>query len=133
MIRRVSLMALLLGGPLVFDREQREPVGVLVVAAADAVREEQHRDGHEHEAHEHLQDHDLHSALLGERDRLVHATTVIELTGMITAQTSGDRRPAYARPTATTLYARATARFFRVTLSSARAVRRARPIGRRPG
>src|SRR5215471_8565649 len=102
MMRRVSLIDLLLvtWRPFVLDGKKREPVGVLVVAAADAVREEQHRDSHEHEAHEHLQDHDLHSALLGERDRLVHATTVIELTGMITAQTSGDRRPAYASATA---------------------------------
>src|SRR5215470_1232548 len=99
----VFVPSALISGLLVFDWKKGEPIGMLVIAPSDARREEEHRDAHEHEAHEHLQNQDFHKALLGERANVVARTTVIELAGIAIAHTSGESRPAYARPTVTTL------------------------------
>ena len=63
-------------------------------------REEEERADDEHQAHEDLEDQDVHRrAPWGERRRRSTATVVRELTGMRTAQSSGDISPARARPT----------------------------------
>jgi hypothetical protein len=79
---------------ILFQREEGETIGVLVVAAADAVGEAQDRDGHENEADEDLKGQDFQRALLGDREKVVASTTVIELTGITIAHTRGERRPA---------------------------------------
>ena len=56
--------------------------------------EQQERADDEHQAHEDLQDQDLHRRLLGESDRDgQRRSTVSELAGMSTAQSSGDMTP----------------------------------------
>ena len=85
---------MLLRGFFLFDGQQGETIRVLVITAPRAVHEQHQGADDEHEAHENLQDQDFHSGLLGEREKVVASTTVIELTGMTTAQTSGERSPA---------------------------------------
>src|SRR5512140_425894 len=79
---------------LLFQGEEGEAIGVLVIATANAVGEGQQRDADEDEADEDLEGQDFHSVLLGERENVVASTTVMELTGMTIAHTRGDRSPA---------------------------------------
>ena len=73
----------------------------VVLAARD--REEHDRADDEHQAHEYLEGYDVHVWLLGESAATVTAMVVTELTGMKTAQSSGDITPASARPIAIAL------------------------------
>ena len=88
---------------VVIEWKKREAIGVLEVSLATCEREEDERADDEHQAHEHLQSQDLHSALLPESEKVAIPMVVRELTGMNTAQRSGDMTPAYARATATVL------------------------------
>lgn len=82
-------------GRIVFGNgEKSQAIGVLVVARSNAVSEQENRSRHEHEAHEHLQDQDFQRGLLSESEARVAATMLSELTGITTAQSSGDMRPA---------------------------------------
>ena len=71
-------------------RENGEAVCVLHVALAAREEEEQDAPQNEHEAHEDLQDQDLHRGALRRSANVVAAIVVSELTGMSTAHTSGD-------------------------------------------
>jgi hypothetical protein len=83
--------------------KERESVRVFEVPLSASECEQQHRSHDQQQAHEDLQDHDLHARLRGERAATVTAMVVRELAGMSTAQRSGDMRPHRARATVTAL------------------------------
>jgi hypothetical protein len=90
-------------GGVLLEGEEGEPVGVIEVALPAREEEEQERADHEQQAHEDLERQDLHRGLRGWSASVVARIVVTELTGMRTAQTRGESRPAYASATASTL------------------------------
>src|SRR4051812_15997122 len=73
-IRRVSIRSLMffvaLGG-VIFEREERESLGVLEIALSAGEEEQQQRPRNQGQADEHLQGQDLQSGLLEERENVV--------------------------------------------------------------
>lgn len=88
---------------VVFEGGEGEPIGVIGVALAHREAEEDEGSGDQRETHKDLENDDFHRALLPESDAVVAASTVSELRGMNTAQSSGDMCPERLRVTETTL------------------------------
>ena len=97
-------MVFLHGGAVVFRREEGETVGVIEAALPAREPEEDHRADDEEQAHEHLQNQDVHVVFFPRVSCAVVARTVVsELTGMSTAHQSGVMSPASASVTVMTL------------------------------
>src|SRR6185295_15747936 len=117
---------------VVRERRERQPVGVVVVAVRARVEEQQNGSGNEAEAHEYLENEDVHRWLLPDREAAVARTTPTLVAGINTAAISGDIRPESANETVSALYASAMQRLRRCVRASARLARSARRTGARP-
>src|SRR5512138_3020299 len=100
---------------VVFQGQQGQAIGVLVVAVLHAVEETDHGHRHEHQAHEDLDDQDVHAGAscsfgaveAARRSRasqpVVASKIARELAGMATAAPRGVASPSIATVTAATL------------------------------
>lgn len=79
---------------VVLEGLESETVCVVEVVLATREEKEKDRARDEHEADEDLEGQDRHNALLESSDATVVRTTLKDVTGMNTAQTSGDITPA---------------------------------------
>ena len=93
------------GRGVVLEREEGEAIGVFVIPATRAPREEDHGTGGEEEAAENEDGYDAHVGSEGRvRSRVaVCQTRTSELTGIRTAQSTGVIRPAKQRARAIAL------------------------------
>jgi hypothetical protein len=85
------------------EREKREALSMLEIAAMDPREEEQQRPGHEDQADEDQHHDHFHGTDTFERRVAVSETTPAELRGMRTAATTGVTTPAKHRASAATI------------------------------